>query len=144
MNDCTRQGLRLVSMSPRNQVRSHTQRALVAGKLALGASAVVRVAADTTNIVVGHIPAPRGDGVPLPDRDLHDCLSLLPAVVGRQRVGRKQTAAFVWQNTPWSRRSRRRRVARPLRSRTDWLELLHSSPTNTMPTSDDDSWAKDR
>lgn len=48
-----------------------TQWALVARKFTLGASAVVGVAANTTHIVVGHVPAPRGDGVPFSYRDFH-------------------------------------------------------------------------
>jgi hypothetical protein len=48
-----------------------TQWALVAREFAFRASAVVGVAADSTDIVVRHIPAPRGDGVPLSYRDFH-------------------------------------------------------------------------
>lgn len=73
-----------------------TQRTLVARELALRASAVVGVAADTANIVVGHVPAPGSDGIPLPNRDLHGCLSAPAAVVRGHlvayKVGRKQTA----------------------------------------------------
>ena len=48
-----------------------TQRAFIARKLALGTSAVVGIAANTANIVIGHIPAPRGDGIPFSYRDFH-------------------------------------------------------------------------
>jgi hypothetical protein len=52
-----------------------TQRTLIARKLALGTSAIVRIATDTADIVVGHIPAPRGDGIPFSYRDFH-CVPL--------------------------------------------------------------------
>jgi hypothetical protein len=49
----------------------HTQRTLIAWKLALGASTIVWIATDTTDIVVGHIPPPRRHRVPLFDVDFH-------------------------------------------------------------------------
>jgi hypothetical protein len=60
-----------------------TQWALVAREFTLGASAVVGVAADTTDIIVGHVPAPRGDGVPFSYRDLHCGLLVVVAMVSR-------------------------------------------------------------
>ena len=48
-----------------------TQRTLVAREFALGACAIVWIPADTADIVVGHVPAPGGDGVPFSNRDLH-------------------------------------------------------------------------
>lgn len=52
--------------------KSCTKRTFVAGKPALGTGAVVGVAADATDIVIGHVPAPGGDRMPLLDNDLHD------------------------------------------------------------------------
>ena len=68
----------------------HTQRTIVAGVLALRAGAVVGVAADTADIVIGHIPAPGGDGVPLLDYDPHVCY--LRFAVCRRRVVRRVLA----------------------------------------------------
>jgi hypothetical protein len=55
-------------------VTALTQRTLVAWKLALGASTIVWITADTADIVVGHIPAPGGDSIPFSYGDLHDAV----------------------------------------------------------------------
>jgi hypothetical protein len=55
-------------------VTALTQRTLVAWKLALGASTIVWIPADTADIVVGHIPAPGGDSIPFSYGDLHDAV----------------------------------------------------------------------
>jgi hypothetical protein len=52
-----------------------TQRAFIARELALGAGAVIRISADTADIVIGHIPTPGRDGIPFSYRDLH-CVAL--------------------------------------------------------------------
>lgn len=87
-----------------------TQRALVAWELALGACAVVRIAANTTNIVIRHIPAPGSDRVPLLDCDLHGCLSLPVAVIrSRMQCGTKTNSAGLEHGR--TRRSSRRRLS---------------------------------
>lgn len=56
--------------------KQHTQRAIVAWKLALGAGAVVRIATDATHIVIWHVPPPGSDGIPFLDRHLHGVSTL--------------------------------------------------------------------
>jgi hypothetical protein len=63
----------IVSASPLQRfiVPELTQWTFVARKLALGAGTIIRVPANTADIVVRHIPAPCGDSVPLSYSDLH-------------------------------------------------------------------------
>lgn len=72
MSDYTRRALFQVNIGDRRGKKlRHTQRAIVAWELAFGTGAVVWVATDAANIVVGHVPPPSRYGVPLLDRHLH-------------------------------------------------------------------------
>jgi hypothetical protein len=59
-------------MSP----KQHTQGAIVAWKLALGAGAVVRIATDAAHVVIWHVPPPGSDGIPFLDGHLHGVSTL--------------------------------------------------------------------
>ena len=50
----------------------HTDRTVIAGKFALWTCAIELHATDTAEVVVRHVPSPRGDGVVGCDFDLHD------------------------------------------------------------------------
>ena len=49
----------------------HTQRAIITREFAGWTGPVELNATDPTDVVVGHVPAPGCDGVPLFDGDLH-------------------------------------------------------------------------
>lgn len=82
----------------RDKVVRLTQRTFVAWELALGAGTVIRVAADSADVIVGHVPPPGGDGIPLLDCDFHLVWSGVDDVVacvsrgGRVGWDGKQTA----------------------------------------------------
>jgi hypothetical protein len=50
---------------------SHEQSAVIAWEFACRASTVKLDATDATDFILGHVPSPCGDGVPLVDLDLH-------------------------------------------------------------------------
>lgn len=48
-----------------------TEGAVIAGKFAGRTSAVELDAADTTHLILGHVPVPGGNGIPFLQSDLH-------------------------------------------------------------------------
>ena len=64
-----------------------TERTIVARVFALGTGAVVRVAADSTDVVVGHVPAPGRDGIPFFDGDLHRVAAAHPLTRSNRERG---------------------------------------------------------
>lgn len=77
-----------------------TQWTFVSRELALGAGTVIGISTDTADIVVGHVPAPGGDGVPFAYGDLHGggCCSGTIVVVERKDDDGKQTRVVLAGN----------------------------------------------
>lgn len=61
---------------------ARTERTLIAWELAFRACAVVRVTTDAANIILGHVPSPRGDCAPGFDPHLHGRMAHSYADVG--------------------------------------------------------------
>jgi len=79
-----------------------TERALIARKFTLGTCAIIRIAADATDIVVWHVPAPRSHSIPLFDSDLHSNFNRVRHKMVAIRVRRnksKQRWQINWQIT---------------------------------------------
>lgn len=51
----------------------HTKGAVIAREFAGGTGAIKLNATDTAHLILGHVPAPRGDRMPLLDGNLHGC-----------------------------------------------------------------------
>lgn len=52
-------------------MKGRTERTIITGKFAGRTSTVKLDSTDPTDFVIGHIPTPGGDGVPLFDGDFH-------------------------------------------------------------------------